>query len=304
MKPESHPLIQNISEVAKSNPLMYSVLDPAFNRYLLDTAKIVNLEKSKKYSINNSNRNEIKSNPFEYEPYFPYPVKDPYENIMGWNPDLVHTSGLRYDNSIERNQIVSTLTTKTDAVQILNWLSLISLYLMEKGMVLEPFQKYMIVHAIMFAASEKIPHEMHIIEKIILAFFDVDSVNKTKFIQKMDELREQFCIYIVPRRMGKTLTLEILTATCALATRLKLAYFSHSGGLCSEIKMHTAVRIGELYEMICQLKDEHKNRFRRLRLPRNQKNVTVSQKTAWLNLKFEQGDSVTIQYLTLGNQEV
>ena len=186
MKTESHPLLQNISEVAKCHPLMRSILDASYNRYLLAAAKITKLGKSvlssKLRLTNTTNLKPITSGPFDYEPYLPYPVKESYENIMGWKSQMHFVSPSMHDNLEDKQNLVSILTTKKPVVQILNWLSLISLYITEKNITLEQFQKNMILHMVMFAAATNAPYHMHILEKIILAFFDVNLTDRVKYI--------------------------------------------------------------------------------------------------------------------------
>lgn len=277
-KPDTHPLVNNISDAAKLHPLTSGLLDSAHNEYLLKIAKITNMD-------------EV-SNDAQTERFFPKPSAY-INNTMRW-PQRRET--LEINNS-DKDLLLNTFKSH-DAVQILNWIALVSLYLKHNNIRLEQFQKIMMIHMILFSASTKVPDHMHILERIMVSYFGIDIHNRKRYKNLMSEYRKQLVVLLCPRRMGKTLLIEIILAAGALSSKTKFAYFSHHGMLCNEVKTETKNIISKMYSLIQQLPSEHRHRYRTCL------SMTAAKSSPWIRLKFRQGPDVEIPFLTLGNKDV
>lgn len=262
---------------------------------------------------------------FDSEPLLPFPCKRVYQDVMRWGAKKYNGSRKRFFhvfknrnlsqekmkkakfNSMYKNQLsrmnTGDILTRGNVSTILNWLSLLHLYVTDKGYKLEQFQKTMIAHCLVFTAASIAPCEMHLLVRILMMFCGLVDVYDTKqFIAKLREYRRQVGIFIVPRRMGKTFTLSMLMASCALVTKQRIGYFAHQHSLCKTVKDDLAKVIGEMTKIINSLHDNDRNRFPVLDLSSGTTRISVNKNSEVLTLKFKYGsESVQITFRSMAN---
>jgi hypothetical protein len=272
----------------KDELFRYSVEKP-YKRYLLFKSGIINLGGAEQPV---------------HDRILPQHNLHAYKNIMGWNTADIEQS----DNKMDRDSVTMTLTS-TESLPILNWLSLISMYVMHKGLVLENFQKIMIAHAVMFEGSSRASNKMFLLEPLILEFLDIDTDDNMA-----RDYRSQQCINIIPRRMGKSFIAEILMASVSIASKTKIGYGANSLMLCKEVKKQIIEMIAELYGLVEKLPEEFRNRFPQLFIPKtllrmdkegaHRSAVSGAKDEQILTLKFADGSNNSIQFMTLTNKNV
>ena len=282
----NHYLISQTSEVCLQDPLFQYIIKQPYSHYIL-----------KKSGVLLSNDQIIKDR------ILPQHNPKAFFDILKW------TKPINTDNKKERDSIM-TILLSSKCAPIINWLTLMSMYIIQKKIKLESFQKIMIAHAIIFEANTRASESMFLLEPLILSFLDMDKDDKL-----MSDCRSQQCINIVPRRMGKSFVTQIMIATLAIVSKTSIGYGALNIKLCNSIKNDIVQMIGELYGMIADLPEHSRNRFPQLKIPttlqkkedRNSiyKNVLGSSKTdLTLKLKFQDGNVTCVQFLTLANKHV
>lgn len=334
----SHPLMLNIPELTLNHPLVNSILDENYQSYLLYVSHITKLasvsDNVKMQSVsgiplggskvNSGTRKESCGfSPLRMEngyvlkktdkniPSVPStenvkkclritPKRDQYSlSLSEPRQDNIAISNTADKENETRAKIeLLNMFGQPDAIEILNWMALISLYIRKNSIKLEPFQKTSLLHMIYFAATTRIPQYMHLIEKLIFQFFGETTTSKEELRGLVDNFKQKICVALVPRRMGKTFITQIAIAAGALTTTLRFAYFSHTHELSRQVKMALVSMVKTMQNIINELPNGEAKLFRVCKEIQHPRNDTR------LSLKFQQGPDTEVSLLSLGNKQV
>ena len=275
-------------KAARRHALVKAVLDPEYGRYITESSRLFRNGHSKKAMAMN------------HETYFPRHISH-NSRLQIFRDNVVEA-----DTSLDKTRIAN-MFADANAVETLNWLALLHMYMCHEGFTLERFQKIMLEHMMLFAASNRAPEHVRDLERILNGYFGIDVRDDPHF---MAEVRQQILMVLVPRRMGKTKLLALAIATGMIATNLKLAYFCHEEELCQEVRSAVYDLLWVLNKIILENK-MGAHAFPSYLKFKTIKNIKIADKTKRLRVIFNQTDVNTrkplragVPFMTLGNRHV
>lgn len=224
---ESHPLMYRASKLVLNYPSMSSLLDSCLNRYLLDLCRIGDFDKS-------------------------YPLLPKYR---GRSTSRAATDDFE---GLAKKDVFSMLES-TRVRNIFNWISLVSLFLKDRHIYLEPFQKLLFMHSVFFMSSTGASEHAHLLDRVLSAYFDLD---QSVWRSELENFKKQICAFVIARRQGKTFATVIFIAAAMLTMKdIRLAYVAHirfqSNGVMRDVKK----RMEEMSDLISKQDADFKSGF-------------------------------------------